>query len=537
MPDFFSPAVTVIDCGAAHVAVGRFVRSRGRIRLEALAQREFAADQPASEWCGGVQQALVALCGRFPKSRNVVLVVPGHLTLTKFVATPRLTAAQEAKVVGFEAQQNIPYALTDVVWDYVRTAETDRLRDVMLCAAKVDAIERLCAAAASAGFRPRFVVPSSLALLNAFRSAAPQTPRTLLVEIGARTTTLLLREGGRVHLRAMPLGGQDITRQLAAGRTCEATEAEAWKRAPRPADPIAPAAAAFATRLAQEITRTGLHFQRQSGAAAPERVLLSGGAARLAGLPELLASRLNVPVERGEPLAHIEVAPAAAPDANEHALALSALCGAAETRLKRDSLKLDLLAPSLRRRTSNRRRQRGLTAAAVLAAAALVPPLWHCRTLEAELRRQAAAVEAEIAPLRAHDVAIRASLARLEQLQTQIAGWQSVHDRRASWPSLFADLQERLGRVEDVWFERLQILPAGADAPAPLRLAISGRLLDRTNPLAKASPDTYRRVTTLLGSLAESPFVGAVESERFDHRQPGILRFDFVLVGRNERPL
>ncbi|MBI3887399.1 MAG: hypothetical protein HY302_16960, partial [Opitutae bacterium] len=114
--------------------------------------------------------------------------------------------------------------------------------------------------------------------------------------------------------------------------------------------------------------------------------------------------------------------------------------------------------------------------------------------------------------------------------------------RRAGWLEMFADLQERLVRVEDVLVENLQVSapPAGegpAPAGAPLHIAISGRLLDKTNPLAKVSPDSYERVKTLLANIVDSPYVAAVENERFDNRQPGILRFDFVLVGKLAHPL
>jgi type IV pilus assembly protein PilM len=96
-------------------------------------------------------------------------------------------------------------------------------------------------------------------------------------------------------------------------------------------------------------------------------------------------------------------------------------------------------------------------------------------------------------------------------------------------------LQERLGRVEDVWLEKLQVAPGAAGTS--LRLLVSGRMLDKANPLSKVSPETFSRVKTLLASVVDSPFVGAVEAARFDNSQPGILKFDFVLVTNPQRPL
>jgi len=70
-----------------------------------------------------------------------------------------------------------------------------------------------------------------------------------------------------------------------------------------------------------------------------------------------------------------------------------------------------------------------------------------------------------------------------------------------------------------------------------LRLQLSGRLLDRKNPVSRVSPDSYERVKTLLASFVDSQFISAVEKESFDPTTPGILRFDFILVIDPARPL
>ena len=62
-------------------------------------------------------------------------------------------------------------------------------------------------------------------------------------------------------------------------------------------------------------------------------------------------------------------------------------------------------------------------------------------------------------------------------------------------------------------------------------------MLDRANPLSKASPEILTRLKLLLASIADSPFVAAVENEHFDSNQPGILRFDFVLMTGPQHPL
>ena len=507
------------------------------MRFEQYAVEIFPAQAGSDDnWLEHTRAALVALGGRVKTPGPVTLVLPAHLALTKLIKTPRVEPSKRDKVVRFEAEQSIPYALDDVVWDHVTAAEHDLDVEVLLAAAKLEAVEPLCAAVQAAGFEPRLVLPSPLATLAAFRLVQGVTKEPALVlNLGARSTTLLHIEGKRFVARTLALGGQSITQQIAENQDCDAEEAEVIKLSDRSASLTADAMEMLATRLAQEITRSVLHFKRQSGLGNPTRVHLTGGGARLAGLGEALAAKLKVPVDRLDVLGAVEIGSGAAKnDAAEHALTLADLAGAATTQLRPDQQVLNLLPPKLRRHENLRRRQPWLAIAAMLAAAALLPPLLHFRAIAAEAGRQGDALERELAPMRERDARNRANLQQIEDLRRQIAELQAIQDRRAGWVSFLADLQERLVKVEDVWLERMTV----ASVPgAPLRLSVSGRMLDKTNPLSKVSPETFNRVKSLLASIVDSPFVAAVEAERFDNTQPGILKFDFVLVADPARPL
>jgi type IV pilus assembly protein PilM len=526
----------IIECGASRTALGAFSRKGNRLRFDSYAVEFFPAAGGEDRWLERTRTALTTLRGKLRPGGPVVLVLPAHLVLTKLVKTPRVEPAKREKVIRFEAEQSIPYALADVVWDRVVAAEHAHDVEVLLAAAKLEAVEPLCAAVQAAGFEPRLLLPSCLATLAAFRlvHAAPKEPG-LVLNLGARSTTLLHLEGRRFVARTVAFGGQGITQQVAENQDCDPEEAEAIKLSERSGPLTADAMETFATRLAQEITRSVLHFRRQSGMENPGRVWLTGGGARLSGLDEALAAKLKVPVERLDVLGAVEIAPEAARnDAAEHAMLLTDLVGTAMTQLRPEQPVLNLLPPSLRRHESLRQSQPWLIAAAVLAVAAWLPPLWHYRTLAAEARHKTAAIERELVPLRERDARNRANLRQLAELRQQAADLQGVHDRRAGWLNLLSDLQDRLVRVEDVWLERMSV----ASVPgAPLRLAVSGRMLDKTNPLSKVSPETYGRVKALLKSIVDSPFVASVESEHFNNEQAGILQFDFVLVADPARPL
>ncbi len=498
------------------------------------------------EWLAKTGAALRTLRDRAGVGGSATLVLPAHLTLTKFITVPRVAPAKRAKVIQFEARQNIPYYLAGVVWNQVvadaRETEASAPLDVMLCAAKREPIDALCAAAAAAGFSPRVLLPAPLATLAAYRAAEPAADgATLLINLGARSAVLVLAESRRFFARSVSLAGHFVTQQIVESQDFDFADAETLKLSASNQRLVGPATAALAGRLAQEITRTVLHFQRRSAAEKPARVLLTGGSASLPGLSDLLGAKLGVPVAPLNALGPAEISPGLAKATLVGRSAMLAdLVGAAVLvpPAPRHAAWLNLLPPHLRAHDSLRRRQPWLATAAALAVAALGPFLAHYCDVVKTARHKTTAIERELAPLRERDVRTRANLQKLAELQRQIATLRDVQERRIAWLRLFADLEERLVRAEDVWLERVQLAPPTAtDTNTPLRLVVAGRMLARADPRASADDSTHRRVRDLLASLAGSPCVAGINRERFDASQPGVWRFDFELHARAEHPL
>lgn len=528
LPVFSSSCATIVDCGASRTVLGVFSLSQGRLRLEECTIEHLPAFAVREDnWLRRTKAALLALRVRVNPLGRVVLVLPPHLTLTKHIRTPRVSPAKREQIVRFEAAQGIPYNLAEVTWDTAVADEGTTDQGLLLAAAKLDAVNALGAAAAAAGFAPAAMLPSVLATLAGFRltgtgGPATATP-TLVLNLGARSSTLVQVVAGRFATRTLPLGGNGLSQPVVVNRGGEdGGRVEAVE--------------GFAARLAQEVTRSVLHFARQGGMGQPGRILLTGGAARQAGLVEAVATRLKQTVEVFHPLSAVEIGAAAARSGvADLALELTDLAGAASIELCPPHPTMNLLPAGFRRQAGLRRRQPWLVAAIGLAVAALVPPILHFHHLAAVTRAKTTGIEAAIAPVRAREARNRAAWEELERLRREAAQLAGIQQRRTGWLGLLADFQQRLVQVEDVWFEKLQTIPPTGDAP--LKLAVSGRMLDKTNPLAKVSPETLSRVQALLAGLADSPFIAGVEGERFDNSRPGILRFDFVLVTDPAHPL
>jgi type IV pilus assembly protein PilM len=532
----FFRSIAVVEASASHAAFGRFcVGWNGRTKLEQFAREPLTLDAPDDEaWTEKMAAAFPALQRQIKRSGPVVLILPPHLLLTKTLKLPRVAAAKREKIVGFEAQQNIPFALDEVSWSSTVIGESPAGCDVLLAAAKLGEIEPLCQAAEAAGFFPHFLLPGPLAAMSAARlNPDNATPGTLLVNLGAKSTTLVLFEAGGVHLRSFPLGGSDVTRQVALARNCDLVRAENIKVTALERDLIEQASLGLAVRLAQETARTMLHFQRQGAVEPARRVLLAGGGAGLAQFHETLGQRLQLPVER---LVFPGSIPLTGVGATAGCLSLE-MSGAMALQRWPGPPTMNLLPARRMARGTARRRQPWLAAAAGLAVAALVPPVIHFQAVADMACRQSLELERNLARVRVAAIRRRASHARLDEVLRQTAILRDVTERRGAWLKFLAELQDKLVDIGDVWFDRMQILAPGRGSHAsPLRIAVSGRMLDRDNPVPGGGNDVDRRVKSLLGSLGGLPFIARVEDEKFDSAQTGVLRFSFVLAVDEKHP-
>lgn len=569
-----SPRVLAVDSGAGHVACGVFSSAKnGRLVLEQFALESFNPDASLeAQWTELVAQSLAAAAKRAGASGPAALSVPGHHTLTKFVKTPAVDKTKRDKVIQFEAQQNIPYPLAEVVWDYQTISDDGLDLEVMLAAVKLDVAEALCHSVREAGVSAVAVAPATLALYRSFKYNYPDSQGpALVVNIGARSTNLLFIDGGRFFIRTIALAGNSVTQVIADELKQEFSHAESLKlqvlggmsdlpESSPARTTVVHAAQSFVGRLHMEITRSTVNYRRQSGADQPAAIYITGGGSLVPDLIPTLADKLKTRVESFDPLRNVEVAPSAG-QAREYSAVLADLVGLAVGNAVGEK-PFTLLPPVIGQALAFRKQQPLYVGAAALLVVALALPVVHFHQRATVAAEESRRLESRLQPLRALKETDVRNLEKIETLKKEITAIQGLVESKSNWINFFTDLQERLVKVEDVWLEKLQVLrPAAGDvvaaptaegflnrgadvsgenapAPAPvLRLNLSGRLLDRANPVSRVSQESLNRVRSLLASFADSQFISSVEKETFNTNQPGILSFDFILVVDPKKPL
>jgi len=566
------PRVFAVDCGAGHIISGYISSDKaGNLSLDKFYCDVINPDTTdEGDWLGMIAASMAENSRKQKMSGVAALGLPGHHILGKFLKIPTIEESKRAKIVQFEAQQNIPYPLSEVVWDYGIVAEQGLDLELMLAAAKLELVQGACEALSFRGLNVTSVTPSSVAVARCFRYNYPEvTGGVLVADIGARSTNLIFLDSARCFIRSIPLAGNSITQAIAEELKLDFTHSETTKVQVLNGDsglpPQSPTRIAvqtavngFIAKLHLEVTRSIVNYRRQSGAEQPTTIYLTGGGSALSGLAEQLQERLKVEVVILDPLRKVQISSDAA-QAKDVASLLAGLIGLAAPAAGRKSI--NLLPPGMVAKLAFKKRQPLLILAAALIAISQIPPLIQSTRYLSAARAQLDAVKEAVLPLQVRQDRITQNLANLEAAKGEISAIQSLAESKNNWINFFSDLQQRLFKVEDVWLDNLQVIRASsADAqaggtglfgtlePTPatgdasiekplLRLKLSGRLVDRNNPVSRVSPDSMIRIKSLLASFADSKFISAVERESFDPNTPGILVFDFIMVIDPARPL
>src|SRR5881398_3351244 len=209
-----------LNLGSQTIGLAEFrVEAHGGLALVDYRFREIPVD-PTGERMGRAQM-LIALGEMMNelqiKRGRVNYAVSGQSVFARFVKLPSVGEEKIEKIISFEAQQNVPFPIDEVVWDYqlVGGGMGEQIQ-VVIVAIKRDLIDEINNAVEETGLRSRILGVASMGLYNAFcYNYTDLQGCSLLVDIGARTTNVLFIEPGRIFSRSLPLGSSAITAAIA----------------------------------------------------------------------------------------------------------------------------------------------------------------------------------------------------------------------------------------------------------------------------------------------------------------------------------
>ena len=297
----------------------------GGLVLASHQTRELLAD-PAADSTRLAQAKLVLdemVQGAGLKNAKINYAVSAQSVFTRFVKLPSVGEEQVDQIVTFEAQQNVPYPIDEVVWDYQLVDSGDPAQvEVVIVAIKSDLLDDINAAVEDAHLQTSLVDVAPMALYNAYRyNYADVEGCSLIIDIGARTTNLIFIESHKVFSRSIPNGGAAITQAIARDFNEPFGASEERKKRDgfvslggayaEPEDPdvarVSKMIRNSMTRLHAEIARSISFYRAQQGGAQPQRVYLCGGSVTLPYMREFFHEKFQLPVEFFNPLRNVTV--------------------------------------------------------------------------------------------------------------------------------------------------------------------------------------------------------------------------------------
>jgi type IV pilus assembly protein PilM len=377
-----------LNVGSQQVSGAVFSKTAGGgLRLDRIERRDLAGDPGeesgrAGQGAAALKEIVSALKIKGAKTNYVVSSFP---VLLKFASLPALDGSQVDQIVEFEAQQQVPYPINEVVWGYQLMGDPDDVEvEVALAAVKSDELSEIDNLVLGAGLKSQGAEIAPAAIYNALRfNYSDIEETTLLVDIGARTTDMIFMEGKKLFIRTVKIGGADITRAISKEFGTDFNSADQRKVADGfvalggpYADHEDPEIAGISkvvrnslTRLHSEIMRTINFYRSQQGGAAPAFVLLSGATAGLPFIREFFAEKLNLPVDHFNPFRNVTVAKGATAElvgANAHQF--GELVGSALAQVGEVPLRIELLPESVQKiRELDRRKPALILSIAALA--------------------------------------------------------------------------------------------------------------------------------------------------------------------------
>jgi len=418
------------------------------------------------------------------KGREVLLSISGQSVFMRFVKLPPVDPGQVEQVVKFEAQQNVPFPIDEVTWDYQMMptrAATGSEAEAVIVAIKKEVIEAEVEAVERVGVKIKQVDVAPFALLNAFRYSEPQTDDcALIIDMGARSTNLVFVEKNSFWIRNVPIAGNQISQSICNEMQEPFTAAETLKKGkgfvslggvyadPDDADAarISKLIRSTMTRLHVDINRSIAYYRTTLNGAPPKRVFLTGGSSQLPYLDLFIADKLSLPVAYFNPLRNVNL------DASLNTAYLqqnncytAELVGLALRETGSCPAEVILDAPTLAARSDKRRKQPyyfGALAAWVL--------LFVCVGLYYNQQIVVANAVAKTLRDNAQNLETMApkieTLAKKQEALTQtLDSVVRLGNQRDAWMQILAALNEKI--PEGVWITELIPVsnpPAGGDA-------------------------------------------------------------------------
>jgi len=447
-----------IDIGQCALKALKLRSAEGRLQVEAfdIIEHPKILSQPDADRRALIRGAMEQFLARNTVAGSTIAIsVPGQSSFTRFVKLPPVEARRIPEIVRFEAEQQIPFPINDVIWQWqtFRDPDSPDIEVGLFAMKQTDIAERL-EHFDQVNLNVDIVQMAPLALYNfmIFDEQLAGEGATLLADVGADKTDLVVADGARIWTRTIQIGGNNFTEALVKAFKLSFTKAEKLKRTAatsKYARQIFQAMRPVFSDLVQEIQRSVGYYTSLHRETRFKKLLGLGNGFRLPGLQKFLEQNLNVSVARID--SYNKLTPSAtvnAPTFTENVLSFATAYGLAIQGLGKTTVSTNLLPGEIvRQRIWSKKRSWFATAAAMIIVALLVPLARGYKDLAAMEPKPSASTRNIVRKLEGwRDQYIKLTDER-RRAEQRIKSETRLFAYRDFWPSVLSLLSESIRTV------------------------------------------------------------------------------------------
>ena len=446
-----------IDVGNRALKAVKLVREGDQLRVDDfdVIEHETVLSNAGDNKEELIKTALSNFATRHPgKGGQYAIGVSGQASFARFIKLPPVEPKKIPEIVRFEAIQQIPFPLDDVEWSYqLFQSEASPDVEVGIFAMRKELVNQHIKYFTDFDLNVQVVQMSPLAVYNAMYHDNRLDGTTMVIDLGAENTDLIICDNETIWLRSIPIGGNNFTDALVKAFKLNFAKAEDLKRnaaTSKYARQIFQAMRPIFADLVAEIQRSVGFYASVHRDSRIKKVLALGGTFKLPGLQKYLQQNLQLDVER---LDTISAAPSSdsklAPTFNENILSVVSAYGLAIQAMNESKIASSLLPGKIRREKMWKQKTPLFGAAAALFAAGLgvsVATWWFNDFSFHSSKSQDAwgsvnTISAEATDLDTQWSQVEGATAAARQ---KIISLQSLLDYRSLWPKLISDIQSAL---------------------------------------------------------------------------------------------
>jgi type IV pilus assembly protein PilM len=227
--------------------------------------------------------------------------LPSSKVYASVISTPKLSNAELAKAIKFQADQYIPMAIDQVKMDWTVIGGDEKNSEVLLVASPNATANRYTQLFEKAGLELLALEPNSIALSRAV--VPPQGPAIILLDISSTSSDLAILHAGAPRLiRSIPVGGNMFIKSVAQNLGLDDEQAQQFTyrfglTQTKLEGQVFKAIQPSLDSLIGELEKSVKFFNGKYPGVKLEKLVLTGGTSQLPELPTYLANSTSLPVE------------------------------------------------------------------------------------------------------------------------------------------------------------------------------------------------------------------------------------------------